>query len=284
MRNIFLFIRSFSNLLIFLLLQAIALTVLFKYNRFHEAAYLNVAGEITGRINKQYNNIEYYFHLKATNDALVRENAALRAQLDNNFETPDTLREVFIDTIDFEKDGRQRKYAFRTAKVVNNTITQQSNYITIHRGENQGVKKDMGVIGPEGVVGTVVQTNKNFAVIMSLLHHQSKLSARLLKTGETGSIQWDGSSPFELTMTNVPKHVEVNIGDTVVTSQYASYRFPQGVMVGTVSGIEENNSRNFHTLKLRTATNFNSLEWVTVVENLQLEEQLAVEEAARKNQ
>ncbi|WP_126969897.1 rod shape-determining protein MreC [Gynurincola endophyticus] len=283
MRNIFLFLKNRSKFIIFVALQVIALWILFKYNKFHEAAYLGVAGEITGRINQQYNKVEYYFQLKQTNDALVRENLELRQQLAQNFEAPDTSFTNFTDTVNFLKDNEQRKYRYRSAKVLNNTYTLTDNYLTIHIGTAQGVQKDMGVIGADGVVGTIVNAGKNFSVVMSLLHHQSKLSARHLRSGETGSVYWEGESPFELTMTNVQKSVEVKVGDTIVTSQYASYRYPQGIMIGTVIEVEENNSRNFHTLKLRPSTHFNRLEWVTVVENLQLEEQLAIEESTRKN-
>ena len=63
MRNLFLFIRRYFNFLFFLVLQMLALTFLFRYNRFHEAAFSNVAGELTGKINERYSNVEYYFKL-----------------------------------------------------------------------------------------------------------------------------------------------------------------------------------------------------------------------------
>lgn len=257
----------------------------FKYNKFHEAAYLGVASGITGKINQQYNSVEYYFQLKQTNDALVRENLQLRQQLAQNFEQPDSTTTQFIDSLVLvsPNNNEHRKYLYRSAKVLNNTITLTDNYITLHIGSNQGVKNDMGVIGPDGVVGTVINTNKNYSVVMSLLHHQSKLSAKHLKSGLTGTVFWEGTSPFELTMINIPKTEKIEIGDTIVTSQYASYRFPEGIMVGTVVDFVENTSRNFHTLKVKPATNFNKLEWSTVVENLQLEEQLAIEETTSKN-
>ena len=78
MRNIFLFIRRYFNFLSFLALQALALSFLFRYNKFHEAAFAGVANEITGRVNEQYNTIDYYFKLKRANENLVKENVALR--------------------------------------------------------------------------------------------------------------------------------------------------------------------------------------------------------------
>ncbi|WP_315820101.1 rod shape-determining protein MreC [Paraflavitalea speifideaquila] len=130
----------------------------------------------------------------------------------------------------------------------------------------------MGVLSPSGVAGTVVFTSKNMAVVMSLLHSQSRQSGKLKKSGETGQIFWDGLNPSYLTMTNLPKSMQVNKGDTIITSQYSS-RYPQGVMIGTVAEIVDDKSSNFYTLKLKTATDFYNLEHATVVENLQKDEQ-----------
>ncbi|HYJ37371.1 MAG TPA: rod shape-determining protein MreC, partial [Chitinophagaceae bacterium] len=156
----------------------------------------------------------------------------------------------------------------------------QNNYITIHRGENQGVKKDMGVVSANGVVGVVVNTSANYSTIMSLLHRQNRLSGALKKTGETGTVQWNGDSPLFLTLINIPKSAAITIGDTVITSQYAT-RFPPSV-IGTVYNIVEDKSTNFYTLTIRPATNFFSLQNVYVVENLQAEEQLNLEESTKK--
>jgi rod shape-determining protein MreC len=172
---------------------------------------------------------------------------------------------------------------WRPAKVVSNTVTLQNNYLMVERGLNQGVRKDMGVIGPAGIVGTVVDVSDNYAVVMSMLHRQFRVSAKMKKTSDGGTVQWDGETPFYVTMTGVPKSVAIAKGDTVVTSQY-SYLFPQGIMVGTVSSIVEDKTSNFYTLRLKPATNFYGVEYVTVTENLFKDEQKKLEEASRKNQ
>jgi rod shape-determining protein MreC len=282
-RNIFLFIRRYFNFLFFMVMQLVALYILFHYNRFHEAAFMGVANEVTGRINEKYNNIEYYFKLKKTNEALVKENEQLRNQLRQNFESPDTTLRTVQDSIAYDTLGHYRKYFFRAAKVLNNSVNFQNNYFTIHRGEKQGVRKDMGVISPSGVAGTVIFTSENMAVVMSLLHSQSRQSAKLKKSGETGQVLWDGKNPAYLTMVNLPKSMVVTKGDTIVTSQYSS-RFPQGVMIGTVAEIVDDKSSNFYTLRLKTATDFYNLEHTVVVENLQKDEQKKLEEKIKTNE
>ncbi len=280
MRNIFLFIRRYLNFLFFLLLQIIALSMLFRYNKFHEAAFTDVAKEVTGGVYERVNNTEYYFHLKRTNDSLVNENERLRNLLSTNFENPDTSSILIKDTIPFDTLGHYRRFLWRQAKVSNNSTSTQNNFITIHRGENQGVRKDMGVVSANGVVGIVVNTSANYSTVMSLLHRNTHVSASLKKTGETGSVSWNGDSPLYLTLTGIPKSAKIQKGDTVVTSQYAT-SFPPS-LIGTIQNIEEDPSTGFYTLILRPATNFYSLQYVYVVENLQAAEQKQLEEETRK--
>ena len=283
MRNIFLFIRRYFNFLFFLVLQIIALSFLFRYNKFHEAAFMGVANELTGRVSSKYSNVEYYFHLKKTNESLAKQNEQLLNQLKNNYQPPDSLTKVIIDTLNVDTTGTYRKYLWRGARVVNNSVSLQNNFITIHRGEKQGVKKDMGVISPQGIVGMVVNSSENFSVVMTMLNRQSSVSAKIKKTGEIGKVQWDGQSPDRVTMINIPKSVAVAKGDSVVTSGY-SLSFPPGILIGVVTDIVDDKTSNFYTLTLKPSTNFYSLEYVTVVDNLQKEEQKKLEEAARMNQ
>lgn len=281
MRNVFLFIRRHFNFLFFLVLQIISLSFLFRYNKFHEAAFLNISTEITGRFNQRYNNIEYYFQLKKTNESLVKENLGLRQLLKENYEGPDSNRRLMNDTIRADSGRSILKYQIMEAKVVNNTTVLRANYLTIHRGFAQGVRTNMGVTGPQGIVGSVINVSRNFAIVMSMLHPQFKVVVKLKKGGETGTIDWDGLSPNFVTLRAIPKSAKVNVGDTVVTSQTSSL-FPANLMVGTIEEIVPDNSSNFYMLKVRTATNFANIEYVYVIDNLQYDEQKGLEDSTRK--
>ena len=282
MRNVFLFIRRNLNFLFFLIMQGVALYMLFHYNRFHEAVFLDAASEVTGRVNRQYNNVEYYFRLKKTNDILVEENQRLRNLLKEDFLIPDTSSEPAFDTIRVDSIEQYRRYQYYPAKVINNSVTGQNNYLTIGRGYAQGIRKDMAVVSPSGIVGTVVNVSKNMATVMSLLHRQSRVSVSLKKTGETGSIEWDGKDPLVITFKNIPKSVPVKIGDTVVTSRYST--FPAGQLVGTIAAVESETGSNFYKLKLRPLTNFFNIQFVYAVKNLQREEQEELEKATKKQE
>lgn len=281
MRNVFLFIRRHFNFLFFLVLQIIALSFLFRFNKFHQAAFLNVSTEITGRINERYNNIEYYFQLKKTNESLVQENLHLRQMLRENYEAPDSNQRLIRDTIKTDTGSYYLKYKIMEAKVVNNTTSLQENYLTIHRGFDQGVRPNMGITGPQGLVGSVVNVSRNFATVQSMLNNQFHVVAKLKNNRETGNIQWDGTSPLYVTMRNIPKSIKVEIGDTVLTTQLSTL-WPANLMIGTVAEVVPDISSNFYTLKIKTATNFSTLEYVYVIDNLQYDEQKRLEDSTRK--
>ena len=283
MRNIFLFIRRYFNFLFFLVLQIIALSFLVRYNKFHEAAFMGVANELTGRVSSKYSNVQYYFHLKKTNEARAAQNEQLLNELRSNYQGADSLSQIVVDTANKDTLGAYRRYVWRSARVVNNSVGLQNNYITIHRGEKQGVRQDMGVVSANGIVGMVVNTSENFAVVMSMLNRQSSVSAKLKNSREVGKVQWDGKSPNYLTMINIPKNIRVVQGDSIVTSGY-SLSFPPDILIGTVSNVVDDRSSNFYTLIIKPATNFYNLEYVTVVDNLQKDEQRKLEDATRKNQ
>lgn len=281
MRNIFLFIRRYFNFLFFLALQVLALSFLFRYNRFHEAAFMSVASEITGSINTRYNTVEYYFKLKKANESLVQENVHLRELLRSNYQGADTTRQLVVDSIRVDSLVQDQKYFYRDAKVVGSFVTTQTNFFTLHRGLNQGVNVDMGVIGPRGVVGRIVNASSNFSTVMTMLSRQFKVDAKLKNSGDRGTISWDGISPQFVQMRNIPKNIKINKGDSVITSELSSI-FPANILVGTVDTVVNDPSTNFLTLRLRAATNFSTVQHVYVVQNKQLEEQRMLEANTRK--
>lgn len=281
MRNVFLFIRKYANFLFFLVLQIIALSFLFRYNKYHEAVFMNAAGEITGSLDQRYSTVEYYFKLKKINEQLAAENARLNQRLKENYEGPDTGGKQVLDTVPVDSLLQIRKFTWLDARVVGSTVSTRTNFITIHRGSNQGVHPNMGVVSPQGIVGTVVNVSENYSSVMTLLHTQYKVVVKLKNGGDRGTVEWDGVSPAYVTLKDIPKSAKVQIGDSVVTSPTSSL-FPGNIMVGTVDEVMDDKSTNFYTLKLKPATDFYNIEYVYVISNAQREEQQRMEDSTHK--
>jgi rod shape-determining protein MreC len=277
MKNIFLFIRTYITLVTFLALQVVCIVFLSHYSKTHEAYFASTANEITGRINSNYNNFSSYFILKDVNRQLAEENTALRNQLNSNYIVIDSSKKLHADTININSATKFRKYYYLFARVVNKSISLQNNYITLERGSEQGIKKGMSVVGPAGIVGVVTEVSNNYSTVMSLLHHNSKISAMLKKDDFPGSIEWDGVDPSYLVLKNIPKSEKVANGDTVLTSYY-SVNFPSNLMIGTVSSFTSAPSSNFYIIKVKTATNFYTLQYVNVIDNRRSDEQTQLEQ------
>jgi rod shape-determining protein MreC len=282
MRNIFLFIRRHFVFLSFAILQGIALWMLFSYNRFHKVVFLGIASEVTGSVNTQVDKVDDYFHLSEENRRVHHMNDSLLNLLRSNYNIPDTLQQVRIDSLRVDSLVQYRRYVYRDAKVVYNSVNFENNYLQLNRGSNQGIKDNMAVASSDGaIIGIVINTSPNFSQVLSMLHTKSRVPAALKKTGTTGTIKWDTVDPRFVTLEGISKDVDVKRGDTVLTSKY-SYNYPPNFLIGRVAKVEVDNSTGFYNLKVQTAVNFASIQQVFVIENLQRDEQSQLEKETEK--
>ena len=282
MRNIFLFIRRYFNFILFLLLQGFSIYLIVHYSRYHNAIFSNTSNQVTGKINEKYNGITSYFRLKKTNDSLIAANEMLYNKLKADFEYPDTTIRLKIDSIKIDSMEQFRKYQYFPAKVVYNSVASQNNFIVLGRGSEQNIKQGMGVIDPnKGVVGVVTEVSAGYAVVMSLLHKDSHLSGKLLKGGETGTLNWDGKTPNLISLAGIPKGTKVAKGDTIISSGFST-SIPKGMMMGIVEEVKPDKSTNNHLIKFRTAANFYNIEFAYVIENKQTDEIKAILEKEKQ--
>jgi rod shape-determining protein MreC len=259
--NLIQILKRFHFVLLFLLLQGIALTLLVQNNRYQAGQFKRFYNELAGSIFGEYHNLTGYFNLRKSNLALSAENAYLRSQIAQSYQTFD--RKLFIknDTI------YRLQYQYIQAKIISNSTTKRNNYVMINKGNNHGVKVGMAVISPNGVVGVVKVVSKNFSSIQSLLHSDSRLSAKIKRGNFSGSVLWNGRSADVVQMVDVALHFDARVGDTIITSGF-SLDFPEGIPIGIVNEIRTKPGDNFHTLNVKLTTDFQSIAHVYVVRNL----------------
>ncbi len=282
MRNFILFIRRFFNLILFLGLEIVCIILIARTNMLQGNDIMSSANSVIGLLYKKQNDVVYYFGLKRMNDSLINENSRLRLQLaqHNSF---DTLSDSAVTKPILSPDTNKHviqyaEYLYRSARVVNNSISSANNYITINRGSADGIKKNMAVVSGTGVVGRVVHVSKHFASAISVLSVKQQVSAKL-KDGTIGYVSWDGGRPDELLMKDVPQQIKVHKGDSVFTTSYSF--FPTDVLIGRVYKIELIKKTGMQILHLLTATNFRNLQYVYVVENKFLPERTQLEDSVK---
>jgi rod shape-determining protein MreC len=269
MRNLLNFLARYNNLIIFLILEGISIYFLTTRNFYQNITVVNAVTSLTRGVEMRIVNTRNYFHLREISQAVADENVALKNSIDILRHKEDILYMPVSDSI------YHQQYRYTSAEVISNTVNRQKNFFTINKGTSQGLAKDMAVVSDNGIAGIIVGCSKNFSVAMSLLNLDFKVSARLKSNGYFGSLGWDGKEYNYTVLTEIPQHVTFGIGDTVETTGYSAV-FPEGVMIGTISGFEKTGG-DFYRIRVLINTDFKKLHFVSVVSNLMKNEQIELE-------
>lgn len=258
MKNIWILLTKYNDVFLFILFFGISLILVLTQNDFQRTSSLNSSHSIIGKIYQEASQVTNYLQLADANKALLEENTRLRQSLDE-FRLTDTSTLQFItDTAGL------KRYSYLPARVINNSIRQKNNYITLSRGAQDGIKKGMGVIGPQGIVGIVLNVSPHFSTVQSLLHGDSRISAELTDSHAFGSLIWgDEFDSRRAVLRDIPNHVEVRKGEKIVTSGYSL--FPPGVQIGEVIGTSTGSGESFLDITVSLSTDFHKLQYVYVV-------------------
>lgn len=275
MKNLIHLIVRFHFTILFLLFEIICLILIVNYNNYQKSTFINSNNSISGNIYRKVSSITDYLSLAKTNEELSRENARLNNLMFDSFKEASDSSYLFKDSV------YQQQYIYREAKIINNTVNKHLNYITLDKGSLHGIEPEMAVITPNGVVGVVKGVSKNYSSVISLLNSRLKVSAKLKKNTYYGSLSWDGKNYRRAKLSQIPFHVPVQIGDTVVTNSFSAI-FPEGVMLGTVDEILPTAGSNFQEIMVLLSNDFKSLSYVYVVGDLFKKERLELEKGGEK--
>jgi rod shape-determining protein MreC len=234
-----------------------------RSNSASAAWYFSASNVLRGKTQSVYSELTDYLNLKKVNSDLVQENQQLLDRLNALLALYDSSALPVM-----KKTG----YDFIPAKVVGNSMYLNRNTMLLNKGRNDSIRKDMGVIAPTGLVGIVAEVSDNYAVVLSLLNKSSLISAKILPRNYTGTIYWEGINTHTVLMRDLPTHIYINKGDTIVTSGFSSI-FPEGIMIGTVQNYEIEPSKANYKVEIELSTMFASLQWVYIIKNLADDEQ-----------
>ena len=283
MRKLLEFLVGKRHWFLFILLECVSLMLVYRDNKYQRNIMLSSANRVVAYMASISGTVSSYVHLREINKELLERNGRLELQL---LDLQEQVESLIADTAQFEgfvPDSTERfPYSFVRADVVNNSVTQPLNYVTIDKGRLDGIAPDMGVVSDKGVVGIVVAVSDHFSVIISLLNLKFKLSCKLLGSNYFGSLNWNGRDVSYANLDELPRHVEFLKGDTIVTSGYSAV-FPPGIMVGTVIDYEKQHDDNFYSLRVKLATDFPALRSVRVIQNFRQAEQIDIEQEAKRN-
>jgi len=239
--------------------------LLLQNNSFLAAKTVEFSTQYTSALYNSSSSFSDYLELKETNDYLIGENAKLLSITNNT--------EYFTDSLLIQN----KNYNYIPTKVINNSVNKRSNFITLNKGSKSGIKNGMGVITNEGVIGVVHSVSKNYSLVLSLLHKKAATGIFLKKNMHTGILKWQGFDYRTAVINDLPVHIPLNKGDTIITNSYSNI-YPEGVNIGTIANFTKNSDDGFYTINISLFEDFNNLKYVYVVNSTQSEEQLKLEQ------
>ena len=276
MRSLINFLIRYSNFILFILLEVLAIYMLATSDGYHNISISNKLKAAEGVIEERISNTGDYFRLRKINAELVEENLELRNKLENVFRDDEQYFTSVNDTV------HRQQYMYTITRVINQSTNKQKNFLTLNKGSRHGIETGMAVVGPDGIVGTIVGTSRNFSIAMSVLNIDFRLSARFRKNNYFGSLSWDGTSPNIVRLNEIPHHVNVQVGDTIETSGFSSV-FPAGQLVGKVINYDDRGG-DFIRIDVDLSSDFHNLNYLYIVANLKKEEQQVLETEILDNQ
>lgn len=259
-------LRLFSKnglFVFFIFLQLIALVLIFSRNSMQQSWIAGQTAAFNSWVSGYIDQGTSYLKLKQINDQLVNQNKMLMEQVYGKDATAIPKFRKVHDTL-----GGGQIYTFVDGEIVFNSINRKDNYFTINRGKRDGVFPKMGVIAPNGIAGIVINTTDSYALAQSVLSvNKIKINASLKKSGYFGTLTWQGNDSRIMHLADVPKYVALQVGDTVLTDGKSAI-FPQGIMLGKISGYEVDSKTGFWDISVELSEKMGNLSKVFIVKNL----------------
>jgi rod shape-determining protein MreC len=304
MRNLLAFLLRYQGIMLFVLLEVVSFYFFLTNSSYQRAAFFNSANAYMGVLLERRTQVTDYFRLAELNKQLLADNAQLRYRLyppdfshreaDSLPVGRDTLGHIVyrhlrpatpaapgsiaaptpnsqLLTLNARPDtlllggSRQATQPLVPARVINNSLREVDNYLTLNVGSADGVQPDRGVISAGGVVGKVQAVSQHYARVTSVLHSKLQIAAQIKRDGTICSVKWPEGMDFAHALVDqVQRQTRVLRGDTIVTSGYNAV-FPAGVFIGTVESVTTEPNKDFLTVKLRLGVDFSRLTYVYVV-------------------
>jgi len=280
MRNLFNFLIRYSVLFLFLFLEIISFTLIVKNQGYQKSVFLSSSNSVVAEMYEWSNGVVEFFKLRAANDNLSEENTALKNQVIKLQNQLETLKPRVKDSIRFQIPP-EMEYRFIAAKVINCSTNKLQNSITLNKGSRDGVQPDMGVVSDEGVVGIVKVVNEKNSVVIPILNPRIEINCKFKRTNYTGPLKWEGDDYRYANLNDIARHVELTLGDTIITSGFTS-TFPEGIPVGYIEDFKIKESDAYYKIKVKLAVNFRTLSHVKVINYLNYKEQKDLEKKAEE--
>jgi len=264
MQNILLLFARFGSLITFIFLSIICYILIVNYNQTQRSIFINSSNYYANKLDSKTSKWQSYLSLQEVNDSLAMHNASLMEKFINT-ETP--TPEISDTTLQYE---------VLPANVIRSTFHLRNNHMTLNAGTDKGVKKDMGVISENGVLGIVRDVSRRFSHVISVLNNQTRISCSVKPHAYPGNLIWKDMNPKYMYLESIPKHVDISVGDTIITNGYSTI-FPADIVVGTIASYQVEKGSSNYDIKVKLTNDIPNTKVAYIIKNNFAEEQKALE-------
>jgi rod shape-determining protein MreC len=269
MRYLLYFFRKHYFYFLFLFLEILSFVLVFNFNEYQNSALSHLSSNMAGSVLTFSSDVSEYFSLRRTNKILAEDNANLHSYLRNAYYQADTHSYYRKDTL------YKLEYKYISARVISNSTNKRNNFLMLNKGTLEGIGNHSGVIIGDRIVGQIVSVSSHFCWVMSVLNKDSKISGKFKKNDQLVNIEWNGGNYRKGDVKEIPKHVVIEKGDTIITSGNSDV-FPAGLIIGTIDSYTDAKDENFNYATLLFSTDFNSLSYVEIVTDMMRNEKEAL--------
>ncbi|MGE5380317.1 MAG: rod shape-determining protein MreC [Methylocystaceae bacterium] len=223
--------------------------------------YLQTGVAETGSV---FDNFGFYLTSK---ERLHNDNKRLQAEADQLRLEIQRLKEYQMEAQRLQQLLGFRNYSPQYqqlgAKVIARSLGYWNETVFIDRGSADGVKRDLAVITPDGLIGRIINVQKNTSEVLLITSRQSGVGTVVQQTRAPGIVNGLGNDGY-LAMNNIPYFVKIYKDDQVITSGLSSV-FPPGIPVGKIVDVKTDQNGLTRSARLKPSADMDRLEEVIVV-------------------
>ena len=213
---------------------------------------------VMSRISGVWHGYINLIHVQQENETLRRTIEELKGE-NNLLKEQGALADRLQGMLEYKKSSSHQLIA---AEVIGREPSHWFKSVIINKGEAEGIRVDMGVMTPQGVVGKVIKTDPRYSQVLLMTDRNSAVAAMIQRTRDEGIVQ--GVEKGTVRLKYLPHFSEVAVGDVVVTSGLEG-SFAKGLKIGQVDKVEKKEHELFLEVQLAPEIDFYKLEEVFVI-------------------
>lgn len=156
------------------------------------------------------------------------------------------------------------QFDLMVCSVIGREVATWTSVITVNKGSNDGIKKNMPAVTNHGLVGHVTEVGPISCRIELVTDPRAAVAVLDQRSRIAGIVQGDISDIYRARMVNIPRSADVNVGDTIVTSGFGGI-YPKGLVVGTVSEVKNDSGGLLKYAVLESSVDLQKLEDVAII-------------------